>query len=90
MLPYIDYLNSIIEDSIFDEKQFKALLDKESKITNEFEKLIHAFIHKEQDISVRDISLYIAEGLLSSVNAIEIFLYTPIAIYIIRKILMMS
>ena len=80
----------LIEDSIFDEKQFKALLDKESKITNKFEKLIHAFIHKGQNISIRDISLYIAEGLLSSVNAIEIFLYTPIAIYIIRKILTMS
>ena len=80
----------LIENSIFDDKQFSALSNKDSKVTNEFEKLIHSFIHKGQNISIHDVSLYTGEALLNSINAIEVFLYTPIAIYIIRKILTMS
>lgn len=78
------------EHSIFDKQQFDAFNDKNAKLTSEFEKLIHAFIHKGQNISIQDVSLYTADTLLSSIEKMDVYLYTPMAIYIIRKILSMS
>ena len=78
------------DHSIFDNDQLRGFMDKHSIFSSEFEKLIHAFIHKGQSISLQDISLYTAESLLSSIKKMDVYLYTPIAIYIIRKILRMN
>lgn len=79
-----------IKDSFFDKKQLKSFMDKENEPENEYDKLIWKFIHKQDNLSIHDISLYLADGLISSVNHRDIFLYTPVIIYIIRKILSMN
>lgn len=76
--------------SFFDDKQLTAMMDESAMCVSEFEKLIHAFIHKGQNISLHDVSLYTGETLYSSINKLDVYLYTPIVIYIIRKILSMS
>ena len=73
----------------FDDEQFNAFLDDKHEAANEFEKLIWKFIHKK-DLNIHDISLYTADALLSTVNTRDIFLYTPMIIYIIRQILQMQ
>ena len=75
--------------SYFNDTQFNAFLDDKYEPENEYEKLIWKFIHKES-ISIHDVSLYTADALLSAVNTKEIFMYTPIIIYIIRQILEMG
>ncbi len=78
------------ELSFFDNEQLTTFMECDRVPSNEFEKLIHAFIHKGQSISIKDISLYIGDVLLSSIKKIDVFLYTPIALYIIKKILKMK
>lgn len=77
------------KSSFFDDNQFNSLLDHTKEPTNEYEKLIWKYVHKK-DISIHDISLYTGDGLFSSVKHIDIFLYTPIIIFIIRQILEMN
>lgn len=69
-----------------DETQFNAFLNPDEEPLNDYEKLIHRYIHKE-DLSLNDISPYTADALISSVRHRDIYLYTPIIIYIIRHIL---
>ena len=73
----------------FDDTQFLAFMDDKVEPYNEYEKLIWKYIHKK-DINMHDISLYTADALISAVRHIDIFLYTPIIIYIIREILQMQ
>jgi hypothetical protein len=77
--------------SYFDEKQFKALLDdKKEPTANEYEKLIWKYIHKQDSLTINDISLYTADALLSSIDHWDIFIYTPIVLFIIREILSLN
>lgn len=77
--------------SFFDDTQLNCFLNSEEEpTTSEYDKLIWKYIHKQDSLSVKDISLYTSDSLLSSIKHIDIFLYTPIIIYIIRKILMMN
>ena len=77
------------ENSYFDAKQFDAL-DGDVEPTSEFEKLIWKFTNKQNSLSIQDVSLYTADTLLSLYHNIDVFLYTPIIIFIIRKILRMN
>ena len=83
--------NGIITNAhyFFDDVQFNAFLDPNIEPYNEYEKLIWKFIHRT-DLTMKDISLYTADALITSVKHIDLFLYTPIIIYIIRHILEMD
>lgn len=74
----------------FDNDQIKAFEDLNNEPTSEYEKLIYKFINNGHSISIDDISLYTGDALLSSIKHVDVFLYTPILIYIIRKILTMN
>lgn len=77
--------------SYFDNQQMMSFLNKDlMPISSEYDKLIWKYIHKPNDLSLNDISLNIADTLLSSIRHIDVFLYTPIIIYIIRQILDMN
>lgn len=77
-----------IKNYFFDEDQINSFMDKDNEPTaSEYDKLIWKFIHKPNSINISDISLYTADPLISSVKHIDLYLYTPIIIYIIRKIL---
>lgn len=75
------------EHSFFDAAQLQAFMDPENPPENDYELLIWKFVHKSSSISLRDIPLYTADVLLSSIKNFDVFLYTPIIIYIIRVIL---
>ena len=72
--------------SFFNETQFRAFMDPNIEPLNEYERLIWKFIHK-QNVTFNDISLYTADALISSINHRDIYLYTPVVIYIMRRIL---
>lgn len=74
--------------SFFDDNQFRTLMDKKEPY-GDYEKLIWKYVNKT-DLSINDISLYTANALLSSVRNRDIYLYTPIIIYIMREILDMN
>jgi len=78
------------ELSYFDDTQFRAFEDGGLLPTSEFEKLIWKFINNGHSLSINDVSLYTADSLISSYRNIDVFLYTPLVIYIIRKILRMN
>ena len=79
------------EFSFFDETQFQALMDPDHEAcASEFERLLWKYIH-EEDLSLQDISLTVADPLISGAKYCkETFLLTPIIIYIIRQILRMD
>ena len=70
----------------FDGKQVDGFLDTKNPPKNEYEKLIWNYIHNT-NINIHDVSLYLGDALISSINQKDVFLYTPIMIYIIRSIL---
>ena len=74
--------------TFFDDTQFRAFMDPNVEPYNEYEKLIWKYINRT-NLSISDVSLYTADAILSSVKHVDIFLYTPIIIYIIREILAM-
>lgn len=78
------------EYSFFDETQLNSFLDKTNEPKNEIDKLIWKYIHKGTSITSLDISLNLADTLLSSIRHMDTFLYTPILIFIIREILRMN
>ncbi|MCM1221817.1 MAG: hypothetical protein NC548_45835 [Lachnospiraceae bacterium] len=79
------------EYSFFDENQFSAFMDDDpGPISSEYDKLIWKFIHKKDDMNIQDVSLDTADALINAVRHIDTFLYTPIIVYIIRKILRMN
>ena len=73
--------------SFFDSLQVAAFEDLSKPPNSEYEKLIYKFMNEAHSISISDVSLYTADSLLSSINHSDVFLYTPIVIYIIRQIL---
>lgn len=75
--------------SYFSETQFECFMNENTEPLNEYEKLIWKYIHKD-NITIQDISLYTADALISSIKHFDIFLYTPMIIYIIREILWMK
>lgn len=77
--------------TFFSDEQFRAFLDSEQPaFANEYDLLMWKYINKQSSLSINDISLYLGDALLSSVNHRDVFLYTPIIIYIIRQILRMQ
>ena len=72
----------------FDHTTFMCLMGNEMPV-NDYEKLLWKYAHNT-NINIHDISLDIADCLISSVYHRDIFLYTPIIIYIIREILRMN
>lgn len=79
------------EYSFFDNNQLNAFLDPNKEpVGSEYDKLIWKYIYKRDSLSVNDVSLDLAGMLINSVNHIDVFLYTPIVIYIIREILRMN
>ena len=75
--------------SYFNETQFNAFLDPDNEPYNEWDKLIWKFIYKP-DISIKDVSLYLGDLLISTMSSRDVYLYTPIIVFIIRSILQMN
>lgn len=73
----------------FDTERIELFLNKDLVSENDYEMLIKKYING-QISSIQDISLYTSDALMSSIKNEDIFLYTPIIIYIIRKILEMN
>lgn len=94
MQPLCDKENGINfqDHSIFDGKQLDALMNKDKEPNgSEYEKLLWKYIHKIDSIDIHDVSLYTADALINgSKYSMETFIFTPITIYIIRKILRMN
>lgn len=78
------------DHSYFDDIQFQSFIGKDEPVSSEYDKLIWKYINKHNSLNIQDISLYTADALLSSIKEIDVFLYTPIIIYIIREILSMN
>ena len=79
------------DHTYFDEHQFQSFLDKNNEpVASKYDNLIWKYINKNGSLTIQDISLSTADSLLSSVKERDIFLYTPIIIYIIREILAMN
>lgn len=76
--------------SFFDETTLNAFLDDKNEPLNEYEKLIWKYMYKPNQLTINDISLYTADALINSVRHLDTFLYTPIIIFIIRRILGMN
>lgn len=71
--------------TIFDDSQFNAFTEDKEPY-NEYEKLIWKFIHNT-NLTIHDVSLTLADTLISSINHWDVYFYTPILIYIIRHII---
>ena len=71
--------------SFFDDAQISAFMGEEEPY-NEFDKLMWKFIRRT-DLTIHDISLYTADTILNSIRSRDVFLYTPIAVYILRFIM---
>lgn len=71
--------------SYFNDTQFESLLNKIEPIYD-YEKLIYKFINNEK-LHLSDISLHLGDALFSSMKHLDIYLYTPIIIYILRTVL---
>lgn len=78
------------EHSFFDTEQLNSFMNSDLEPANEVDKLIWKFIHKGTDIRIQDVSLYIADALISGIRSLDTYLYTPIIIYIIRTIMGMN
>lgn len=78
------------EYSFFDDLQLNALMNSELEPSSEYEKLLWKYVHHGNSLTVKDVSLYTADALISSIKHLDTFLYTPIIIFIIRKILRMN
>ena len=69
--------------NIFSEDFVEAIQNHE-EMTSDFGKLISKFIKKEE-IKLDEIGLKLGEELLDFNNSLEVFFFTPIILYIIRK-----
>jgi len=76
--------------SFFDDTTLNALMDDKHEPLGEYEKLLWKYMHKPNQLSLKDVPLTIADTLINSVRHIDTFLYTPIVIFIIRRILGMN
>lgn len=76
--------------SFFDNTSLNALLDEKIEPLNEYEKLLWKYMYKPNQLTINDVSLYTADALINSVKHLDTFFYTPIIIFIIRKIIGMN
>jgi len=78
------------EYSFFDDVQLNSFLDTKTKPdASEYDLLIWKFINQDK-LTLDDVSLYLIDSLLNSNRCFDTFFYTPIIIYIIKKILRMN
>ena len=76
--------------SLFDDEQLNSFLNTKIKPNaSEFDLLIWKYINQDK-LFLNDISLYLSDTLLDSNKCFDTFFYTPIVIYIIKKILKMN
>lgn len=74
--------------SYFDNKQLDAFINPHIEPNgSEYDKLIWKFIHKQSSLNIRDVPLEISQLLLTSMSSRDVYLLTPIIIYIIRYII---
>ena len=73
------------QQSIFDDKQFNTFIGDIEPV-NDYEQLIWKFIHRT-DLTIQDISLYTGDALFGGSRHRDVWLYTPMLIYIMRYIL---
>lgn len=77
-----------IRDSFFDDVQLNAFNDSNMEPdASEYDKLIWKFIHRSESLTIYDVSLYTGDAIISAIKHRDVYLYTPIIIYIIKKIL---
>lgn len=76
--------------SFFDDTTLQALMDDKREPLGEFEKLLWKYMYKPNQLVIHDVPLTIADTLINSVRHLDTFLYTPIIIFIIRRILGMN
>lgn len=81
---------NVREYAYFDAAQMNTMMSDQKEPTSEYEKLIWKYIHHGNQLTVKDVSLYTADALISSVRHLDTFLYTPIVVFIIKKILAMN
>lgn len=72
----------------FDSAQIKGF-NGHLEPNSDFEKIIYHYIHNP-NMTLNDIPLTLADGLLMSQYLKDIFLYTPIVLYIIKQLLRMN
>jgi hypothetical protein len=89
LIPPMQDCQDQIGATFFTQEQVDFFKDEHLVKDNEYEMLIKKFI-QGSITSVQDISLYTADSLISSSKTLDVFLYTPIIIYIMRKILQLS
>jgi len=83
-------INNTREYSFFDNDQLNSFLNRKiMPDASEYDLLIWKYINKEK-LSLNDISLYLSDSLLNSNKCFDVFFYTPIVIYIIKKIIRMN
>lgn len=75
--------------NFFNDKQLSLFDCPCEESMNEYETIIQKFINGTL-FSINDISLYTADALMSSIYNPHQYFYTPIIIYIIRKVLSMN
>ena len=73
---------------IFSADQINSFIDDSTEPKNLYENLIWKYMYKK-DISISDISLHTADVLFTMIDERDIYLLTPVIIYIIREILNM-
>lgn len=72
--------------SFFDEGQYQGFEQTDLEPTTEYEKLIWKYLNRPNELSIKDVSLFTGDALLNSIRHVDVFLYTPIILYLIRKI----
>lgn len=76
--------------SYFDNDQLNSFLNKQIQPNaSEYDLLIWKYINQEK-LLLKDVSLYLSDALLNSIKYFDTFFYTPIILYIIKKILKMN
>lgn len=72
--------------SYFDETQFISLLEDKQEPFYDYDKLIWKFI-RNKELTYQDVPLTLGDSLFKSSKHLNVYLYTPIIIYILRFIL---
>lgn len=78
------------ERSFFDEEQIECLNNPTLEPLNAYEKLLHRFMYRKNELCLKDIPLNICDDLLNANRKIDIFFYVPTSVFIMRKILRLN
>ena len=73
----------------FTAEQLNGLLDERHPPKNQYESLLWNYMYNKH-ISIHDVSLHLGDVLFNAMDGQDIYLLTPILIYIIREILTMK